>query len=152
MKYALKKGVIIAAILILAVLILIILTLNLTKLLYWLGFITGVGFLLTYLYERYKFHPIYKYYSLTEIKNVKKRLLHFGFKKAGIFEEIKVKNEIEGFILMEDNMQYHLRLIKTGETDFGISIHFEYAKGKFAHLWGYNDETMAKIKMIEVLS
>jgi len=124
---------------------------TLIKFLYCFGFLVGIGLFAIYAYERYKSHPIYDRYAFTKVKQVKARLFRSGFKKAGILEEIKVKDEIAGFILKEGNMQYHLRLIKQNETEFGISIHYEYTNINPAHLLGYNDKQKAISKMIEVL-
>lgn len=106
------------------------------KFLYWVGFLVGIGIFIIYAWERYKSHPIYDHYALTEIEQIKAKLFRSGFKKAGILEEIQVKDEIAGYILKEGNMQYHLRLIKQSETEFGISIHYEYANSNPAHLLG----------------
>ncbi|MFX0076798.1 MAG: hypothetical protein ACFE96_15245 [Candidatus Hermodarchaeota archaeon] len=122
------------------------------KILYWFGFLAGIALFIIYMWERYKSHPIYDHYDLTELEQVETRLSLSGFKKAKFLEEVKVKNEIAGFILKEGNMQYHLRLIKQNETEFGISIHYEYANSNPAHLLGFNDEEKAIFKMIEVLT
>ena len=109
-----------------------------------------IGLFIIYGWERYKSQPIYDRYILAEIEQVKTRLFRSGFKKVGILGEIKIKDQIAGFICKEGKMQYHLRLIKISETEFGISIHYEYAKYTLAHLLGYNDEVKAISMMKKV--
>lgn len=146
-----KKTAIIGVIIFVTSIAIFMIASNLIKFLYWFGFLVGIGLFTIYVWERYKSHPIYDRYALTKVKQVKARLSLSGFKKAGILEEIKVKDEIAGFILKEGNMQYHLRLIKLNEIEFGISIHYEYVNTNPAHLLGYNDKEKAISKMIEVL-
>ncbi|MFW9782598.1 MAG: hypothetical protein ACFFFB_09985 [Candidatus Heimdallarchaeota archaeon] len=112
----------------------------------------GIGLVMKYLLERYRAHPIYKTFALTDLEHIQARLSRSGFKKAGILKEIRVHNEIAGYILKEGNMQYHLRLIKLSDTEFGVSIHYEYANSSPAHLLGYNDKEKAISKIIEVFS